>query len=91
MISEWFEWDDAKEALNIIKHEVSFYDAARAFDDPKALHIWQQGETEDRFLLVGTTDGDILAVAYTERGKRTRIISARRATKHEIADYLAQN
>ena len=31
------------------------------------------------------------AVSYTERGERIRIISARRATKHEQDDYYQQN
>jgi uncharacterized DUF497 family protein len=33
----------------------------------------------------------LLFVAYTERGERTRIISARRATKHEQDFYFQQN
>jgi uncharacterized DUF497 family protein len=32
-------------------------------------------------------DGALLTVVYTERGERTRIISARRATKHAQREY----
>jgi uncharacterized DUF497 family protein len=35
--------------------------------------------------------GQILSVVYTERGERLRIISARRATKHEKDLYYRQN
>jgi uncharacterized DUF497 family protein len=33
----------------------------------------------------------LLFVAYTERQERIRIISARRATKHEQNEYFRQN
>ena len=42
---------------------------------------------ESRYVIAGTVSDVILTVVYTERGERTRIISARRATKHEQEDY----
>jgi uncharacterized DUF497 family protein len=36
-------------------------------------------------------EGVLIFVAYTERGDRVRIISARRATSHEQNDYYQQN
>ena len=36
-------------------------------------------------------EGVILHVTYTERGQRIRIISARRAERHEQDDYYRQN
>jgi uncharacterized protein len=35
--------------------------------------------------------GTLLLVTYTERADRIRIISARRATRHEQDDYFRQN
>jgi uncharacterized protein len=35
--------------------------------------------------------GILLFVVYTPRGDRLRLISARRATKHEQDDYYEQN
>ena len=35
--------------------------------------------------------GQILSVVYTERGETIRIISARRATKHEKDNYYREN
>ncbi|HTC88096.1 MAG TPA: BrnT family toxin [Bryobacteraceae bacterium] len=47
---------------------------------------------EERFVIIGMADGQVLLfVAYTERGERIRIISARRATEHEEDDYFEQN
>ncbi len=34
MNNDDFEWDDAKAAANLKKHQVSFATAARVFDDP---------------------------------------------------------
>jgi uncharacterized DUF497 family protein len=41
-------------------------------------------------LLLGMC-GVILHVTYTERGERIRIISARRAERHEQDDYYREN
>jgi hypothetical protein len=47
---------------------------------------------EQRFILLGMAKGQILLlVAYTERGDRTRIISARKVTKHEQQQYFKEN
>ncbi|MBX3500815.1 MAG: BrnT family toxin [Alphaproteobacteria bacterium] len=46
---------------------------------------------EERSNLLGTIGGPILAVTSTERGKRIRIISARRATRHEQDKYYREN
>jgi uncharacterized DUF497 family protein len=46
---------------------------------------------EERTILLGMCLGHLLTVAYTERSGRTRIISARRATKHEQDAYYRQN
>jgi uncharacterized protein len=46
---------------------------------------------EDRFTRIGMVEGTLLFVSYTERDDRIRIISARRATKHEQNDYYRQN
>jgi uncharacterized DUF497 family protein len=46
---------------------------------------------EDRFTIVGMSGDTLLFVAYTMRGTRIRLISARRATRHEQDDYDQQN
>lgn len=90
MRDDRFEWDDRKAALNLRRHEVDF-DAARAvFDDDDAIDDPDDDPDELRFRRVGMSDGLILTVIYTERGRRIRIISARKATTHEQRDYLDQ-
>ena len=46
---------------------------------------------EDRFILIGVAEGAVLTVVYTERNGRIRVISARRATKHEQDNYFVEN
>jgi uncharacterized DUF497 family protein len=89
-----FEWDEEKAAENLRKHGVSFPQAALAFRDPLAVDLFDDREDyeEDRFLHIGSYAGQVLTVAYTERGgDRIRIISARRATKDEQEYYQSQN
>lgn len=80
-----FEWDDAKAVSNQRKHEISFEQAAEAFEDPRARFIVDidHSEDEERFQLIGLVGGVLLLlVVFTER-HAIRIISARRATKQE--------
>ena len=89
-----FEWDPAKAAANIRKHGVSFEQAALAFRDlfsVEWIDTTREGYGEERVILLGTSQGQILAVVYTEREERIRIISARRATKDEQDRYFREN
>ena len=88
-----FEWDEAKARENYAKHGVSFDVAKEVFRDPFAVERFDDRGSygEDRFILIGTAEGVILTVVYTERGDRTRLVSARRATRHEQDDYFIQN
>jgi len=92
-MSDAFEWDEAKDAENYAKHGVSFEMATKVFKDPFAVERLDDREDygEDRFILIGAAEGAVLAVVYTERNGRIRIISARQATKHEQDDYFIEN
>lgn len=46
---------------------------------------------EERINLLGLCDGVTLHVTLTERGERVRLISARRAGKHEKDHYYREN
>jgi uncharacterized protein len=48
MINEDFEWDDDKAASNLLKHRVSFDEAADAFDDENAVEIDDPGNYGER-------------------------------------------
>ena len=88
MRDDHFEWDDAKAAINRVKHKVSFEQARAAFEDPFRIETVQEHDDETRLLLVATASGRVLAVVFTERRHRIRIISAREANKHEEDDYF---
>jgi uncharacterized DUF497 family protein len=93
MLDEEFEWDDAKAARNLASHGVSFEVARLAFDDPfgVAREDQRQDYGEDRYILLGMVQARLLAVAYTVRGVRVRIISARLAEPQERRRYHEQN
>jgi len=88
-----FEWDDEKAARNLRDHGVTFEQAATAFNDTFAVEWIDEREDygEERSVVLGMTGGQLLYVAYTERGTNIRIISARRATHHEYNLYFRQN
>ncbi len=84
-----FEWDENKAAANLAKHGIPFEFAARVFLDPYRLEeedLIEYGE-EVRHCVIGMVNDHVLLVVYTERFLRFRIISARRATRHERRKY----
>ncbi|MGH3640956.1 MAG: BrnT family toxin [Mycobacterium sp.] len=85
-----FEWDLAKAAENLGRHGVSFDEASTAFADPLAMLMADPDHSADeqRFVLLGLSGRRrLLVVAFTERPPRTRLISARPATRREREDY----
>jgi len=84
-----FEWDEDKAAGIFRKHGIDFADAVGVFDDPLASSMPDDDPGEERWIGLGTdTLGRLLVVVYTFRGKKIRIISARRATPTERRTYL---
>jgi uncharacterized DUF497 family protein len=83
-----FVWDSRKAASNLKKHAVSFDEASSAFDDPLAAYYPDQLHSE-RFILIGYSHRQrLLYVVHAEVGlDAIRIISARKATRHEKARY----
>ena len=89
-MTQRFEWDDVKAAANLRKHGVSFEDAASVFSDALAYTFDDPDHSvgEQRLLTFGfSQSGRLLAVVHAERGRAIRIISARRATRHERGLY----
>jgi uncharacterized DUF497 family protein len=83
-----FEWDEEKAHSNIADHGVTFAEAAEVFFDP----FYQGGDasTEDEareFIIGYALASRLLLVVYIDRGERTRIISARQATRPERKRY----
>ena len=86
-----FEWDPRKAGVNRRKHGIDFADATAVFEDERALTVPDAitAVDETRMLTLGRDAmGRVLVVAYTSRGDRIRLISARRATPGERRQYL---
>jgi uncharacterized DUF497 family protein len=81
-----FEWDESKRQSNLAKHHIDFQDAIRIFDRP-TLEKATRSHGEDRVLAIGLLEDVEIVVVYVIRGKRRRIISARRAHRDERKDY----
>jgi len=88
-----FEWETEKAEINFGKHNTSFEEASRAFDDPLAVEVFDEEHSinEARYQLIGLSDRRLLFVVFTLRGQRKRIIHARRATKSMEQLYAEQN
>ena len=85
-----FEWDARKAEVNARKHGVTFDEATTVFGDPHAMLMADPDHSgrEIRYLLLGlTTRHRLLVVAFVDRPPRTRLISARRATRRERRRY----
>jgi uncharacterized protein len=84
-----FDWDPAKDAANLAKHEIGFDDAVRVFADPA--HYLEDSSRpehgERRVKAIGMVDGVVIAVIFTDRNRRRRIISARKARRDERTRY----
>ncbi len=85
------EFDPDKARSNLQKHKVSFAHAEQALRDPMAVTIEDpDAEGEPRFVTLGMDAlGRVLVIVHTPRGRRTRLISARKASKGEMEQYGA--
>ena len=94
-LNYYFEWDPQKAHDNRDKHGVTFDEATTVFKDSQALSLFDpdHSETEDRWITMGISEkGRLLIVIHTFREEsdnafEIRIISSRKATKHETKTY----
>lgn len=87
-----FEWDDTKAASNFKKHAIRFSEAIEIWLDSSALEMADpnHSQKEERWVRIGySTQARVLVVVYVEKieDERTRIISARKATRKEQEQY----
>ena len=73
-----FEWDENKRRAVLAERRIDFRDAVRIFDGP-VLETLSRHPAETRWV----------AMVYTVRDGRRRIITARRARTHERREYHA--
>ena len=88
-----FEWDEAKNTANVVKHGVGFARACGVFKDVFAIEQVDDRRNygEERYVIIGMAEGRLLSVVYTMRGDALRLISARRATSLEKRRYHEEN
>jgi hypothetical protein len=87
-----FDWDEAKNKSNRIKHGVWFEETQSVFDDlhGRLFVDPEHSDDEERFLLLGmSSTGRTLVVVhcYQDSDSLVRIISARKASKKEQRFY----
>jgi uncharacterized DUF497 family protein len=84
-----FEWDERKRSRNLHKHGLDFKDCAEVFAGPTTSRIdarYDYGET--RFKTLGLLDGRVVEIVHAVSGEFVRIISLRKASKNEQAQYF---
>lgn len=82
------EWDDAKSRSNVAKHGLDFADAALVFDGACVTFVDNRFDYgEERFVTLGLLAGRPVTIAHALRGEPTRIISMRKANRHEQKIY----
>jgi len=85
-----FEWDPKKATANVQKHDVTFQEAATLFGDPLAITFEDPDHStdENRYITFGLSlQKRLIVVSHTERGGRTRIVSARLMDRKERKIY----
>lgn len=86
-----FAWDEAKRLENLRKHGIDFLDAEMIF---RGFTLTAEDDRQDygeqRFLTLGLLEDQVVSITHTERGETIRIISIRKATKHEARHYFSQ-
>lgn len=84
-----FEWDEQKREANLMKHGLDFADASRIFAFPLLEHLDDREDYgEDRWIGIGSLDGRVVVIVYTEPDENTiRVISLRKALSHEQRRY----
>ena len=86
-----FVWDEAKRASNFRIHRLDFRDSWEVFAGPTlTVEDDRFAYGERRFVTIGFIQGRVVTVVHTEAGSIIRIISLRKATRHEQARFRRQ-
>ena len=83
-------WDENKNDANKRKHQISFEDAQRVFDDPLYSTEKDPYPHEERYRTIGMVEGRLVLVVHTLTdgdAETGRIISARKTTRSERQAY----
>ena len=81
-------WDENKRIENLAQHSFDFEGCEAIFDGPFV--TWEDDREaygEQRINAVGWLNGRLMHLTYTDEGKDIRVISLRKAEKHEIRRF----
>ena len=79
-----FEWDEAKRLYNLRRHGLDFADVEVVFAGETATFLDDRFDYgERRFHTYGLLRGTVVTISHSETNEATRIISFRKASKHE--------
>lgn len=84
-----FVFNLEKSRSNMQKHGIDFIHAQQIWDDPNFVERLARTADEKRSAVIGSIDGEIWTAIITYRDNLIRIISVRKARKHERQIYLS--
>lgn len=84
-----FEWDAVKNRANFRDHKIDFADVPPVFNGPMLVELDDREDYgEDRWIGIGLLRNIAVVVVFTEpRHDTIRIVSVRKANKHERMRY----
>ena len=83
-----YSWDETKNRENLTKHGLGFQDVRAVFDGAcVTFEDTRRDYGEPRFITFGRLKGRVVVIAHTPRGRRTRVISMRKANSREARRY----
>ena len=83
-----YEWNEEKNQKNIIERGLNFADAKIVFSGTcTTFEDTRFDYGEPRFITFGLLEKRLVVIAHTPRGKKTRIISMRKANNREQKTY----
>jgi uncharacterized DUF497 family protein len=87
-----YTWDEHKRQANIRKHKKDFADAETVLRSPYHGLLTREDKRSDygeqRLVSTGILYQEIVVIVYVETDEETRIISMRKADKHERDEYF---
>jgi uncharacterized DUF497 family protein len=87
-----FIWDENKRQANLKKHQLDFADAEKVFTGPIRIFEDIRFAYEERWwIALGLMQVLVVVIVHTETETEIRIISMRKATRHEQKLYYEES
>jgi len=86
-----FTWAEKRRKLNLAKHGIDFADAPAIFDGPLVtVEDTREHYGEPRYIALGLLQDTVVLLVYADRDDEIRIISIRKALRHEARFFFWQ-